>query len=133
VGFHRVARAEEIPPGQTRFFVLGDTPVVLSNCEGRMYAHYGLCPHQGFPLDGASLWDDLLTCPWHNYQYRLDTGENFYPRRVYPADMQEEVARLRRFRVEVRDGEIWVDLEESSPGCLCRLGGSGSPSDRTER
>jgi nitrite reductase/ring-hydroxylating ferredoxin subunit len=111
MAFEKVARAEQVPPGKTGFFLPRGRPVVLSNFEGRIYAHYGMCPHKGFPLEGAVLWDNLLTCPWHNYQYDLKTGENFYPRRVYPGDMKAQVIRLRRYPVQVRDGEVWVDLE----------------------
>ena len=116
MGFSRVARAEEIPPGQTRFFVVAGKPVVLANFEGRIYAYYGLCPHRGFPLDGADLWDNLITCPWHNFQYDVRTGRNHYPKNVYPGDLPEvqtQVEPLKHHPVEMRNGEVWVDPEES--------------------
>ncbi len=89
-------------------------PVILANYEGRIYALYGLCPHQNNPLEGAQLWGCLLDCPWHHFQYDVRSGENHFPRNVYPEDMQElqgQVRPLNTYPVEIREGEIWVDLE----------------------
>jgi nitrite reductase (NADH) small subunit len=113
VAFQRVARVGEIPPGQTRYFVVGRAELVLANRSGRIYALHGRCPHQGNPLEGAALWDNLLTCPWHQFQYDVATGENHYPKNVYPPDLprlQAQVRPLRTYPVDIRGGEIWVDL-----------------------
>jgi 3-phenylpropionate/trans-cinnamate dioxygenase ferredoxin component len=111
VSFRKVARVEEIPPGQARVFRVEGAFIALANAEGRIHALDGVCPHQGKLMDGARLWGGLLTCPWHNYQYDIGTGENVYPRRVYPADLQTGVRGLAVFPVQVRDGEVWVELQ----------------------
>lgn len=113
MAFERVSRVEEIPRGGTRFFTVRNRPVLLSNRHGTIHAHYGRCPHQGNTLEGARLWDNLLTCPWHQFQYDIRTGENVYPRNVYPADLSHldrQLLPLRTYPVEVRGGEVWVDL-----------------------
>jgi len=33
------------------------------------------CAHMGMPLDGGQVDQGLLTCPYHGFSYRLDTGE----------------------------------------------------------
>ncbi len=114
MGFKKLARADEIPPGQTRFFCPGKTPVILANYRGSIYALHGICPHQYNPLEGAILWDHLLECPFHHFQFDVRTGANHYPRNVYPKDMphlQRQVRPLRTYAVEVRDGDVWVDLQ----------------------
>lgn len=114
MGFHRAGRVDEVPPGQTRFVQVNGTPVLLANRAGEIYALYGLCSHRGHPLEGATLWDDLVDCPWHHFQYDLRTGGNYYPKNVYPRDLpslQGQVAPLRTYRVELRDAEIWVEVE----------------------
>lgn len=78
--------------------------------EGSIHALSGICPHRWNPLSGARVWGGLLTCPWHNYQYDVRTGENHYPRNVYPPDLRDTVASLQTYGVEVRGAEIWVDL-----------------------
>lgn len=104
---------EDVPSGQTRFYVLRGRPLVLARWEGHIYALSGLCPHKWKPLSGARIWGGLLTCPWHNFQYDLRTGENHYPQNVYPGDegrLREQVAPLETYPVEIRGDEVWVDL-----------------------
>ncbi len=110
----RVARAEEVPPGRTCYRVVDGRPLLLVRQAGRIHAFDGRCPHRNNPLDGAVLWGDLITCPWHNFQYSVNTGENHYPRNVYPDDMPQlrsQLRPLRVYRAELRGGDIWVDLE----------------------
>jgi 3-phenylpropionate/trans-cinnamate dioxygenase ferredoxin component len=104
---------DEVPPGRTKFVRAGEIPVILANYHGRIYALSGLCPHRNNPLEGAVLWDDLIDCPFHHFQYDVRTGENRFPKNVYPEDMphlEQQVRSLQHYAVEVRDGDIWVDL-----------------------
>lgn len=111
--FQKLARAEEIPPGRTKLVRARAGPVILANWAGVIYALQGQCPHQDNSLEGALVWDYLLDCPWHHFQYDVRNGENHYPRNVYPEDMPRlgsQVQPLRTFPVQVREGEVWVDL-----------------------
>ncbi len=113
MAFQRLARADAIPPGQTKFFWVGEAPVIVANFAGRIYALHGRCPHRNYPLDGAAMWDHLLDCPWHHFQYDVRTGENYFPKNVYPADyprLQEQLRPLKTYPVRIEDGEVWVDL-----------------------
>ncbi|HSB15672.1 MAG TPA: Rieske 2Fe-2S domain-containing protein [Bryobacteraceae bacterium] len=109
----KLARAAEIPPGQTRFVWAGEAAVLLVNYRGAIYALSGICPHRNNPLEGAVLWGHLVDCPYHHFQYDVRTGENHFPKNVYPEDMpqlEQQVRPLRSYRVEVREGDVWVDL-----------------------
>lgn len=68
--------------------------------DGRVYAVDNRCPHMGFPLSKGSVRDGILTCYWHYARFDLKSGGTFD---LWADDM-------RTFPVEVRDGEIWVDL-----------------------
>ena len=112
MGFRKIARVEQIPPGRTGYFCVDTGPLVLANVAGEIFALSGTCPHQQNPLDGATLIDYLLDCPWHHFQYDVRTGLNHFPRNVYPADIpraQAQVGPLTRYLVEIRDDEIWVN------------------------
>lgn len=114
MAFQKVASLDEVPAGRTKFVCAGNRQIVLANWQGRVYALHGVCPHQGFPLEGAALWDNLIECPYHHFQYKVESGENHYPSNVYPQDypeLQKQLRPLRTYPVEVRDTEVWVDLE----------------------
>jgi nitrite reductase/ring-hydroxylating ferredoxin subunit len=99
----KVARLEDVPPGQSRLFAVGpDRAVVLVNRNGRVYALDGICPHQGFALEGASLEGNCLVCPHHNYGFDIRTGGNTYP---------GGAPGLRAYDVEIRDREIWAGIQ----------------------
>jgi nitrite reductase/ring-hydroxylating ferredoxin subunit len=60
------------------------------------------CPHMGFPLHRGTLSDGILTCHWHHARFDLTTGGTF----------DQWADDMRVFPVELRDGEVWVDLTE---------------------
>ncbi len=106
-------RVEDLPPGRTKLVYLEAKPVLLVNWQGTVYALSGVCPHQGKLLEGATVWDHVVDCPWHHFQFDVRTGENFYPRNVYPRDLphlERQVRPLSTYPVRIQEGEIWVDL-----------------------
>ena len=78
--------------------------------DGRVHALDNRCPHMGFPLHRGTLQDGILTCHWHHARFDLESGGTF--------DQFADEARV--FPVEVRDGEVWVDLSprEDRPAYL---------------
>ena len=42
--------------------------------SGDLYAVDNQCPHEGYPLVKGTVKDCILTCPWHNYKFRLQDG-----------------------------------------------------------
>lgn len=107
--FYKAGRVDEIPPGH-----MEGKPLVLAHWAGRFFALEGLCPHRQNPLEGAVLWDHLLDCPWHHFQHDIWTGENYFPKNVYPKDyakLERQLRPLRTDRAELRESELWVDLD----------------------
>jgi nitrite reductase/ring-hydroxylating ferredoxin subunit len=110
----QAGRVEDIPPGHTRFFCFDGKPVLVANRSGEFFALHGMCPHRGHSLEGAQLWDHLIDCPWHHFEYDVRTGENYFPKNVYPSDypeLQKQLRPLPTYRVELKDSEIWVEVE----------------------
>jgi len=58
------------------------------------------CPHMGFPLHRGSVADGILTCHWHHARFDLCSGGTF----------DQWADDLRRFPVEVRGDDVFVDL-----------------------
>ena len=76
--------------------------VLLLAVGDRQFAIANRCPHEGYPLsEGTEGPGCVLTCNWHNWKFDLASGEALVgrdPVRTYP--------------VELRGGEIFVDLRD---------------------
>ncbi len=79
---------------------LNGHPVVLIVQGERIYALDNRCPHMGFPLERGTVKDGILTCHWHHARFDMESGGTFDP---WADD-------VRAYPVEVRQGQVWVDL-----------------------
>lgn len=76
--------------------------IAVFDADGALYACNNRCPHEGFPLmEGVLTNGCQLTCNWHNWKFDLSSGET-----LVGGD------RLRRYPVERRGDDIWLDLAE---------------------
>ena len=66
-----------------------------------MRALSGVCPHQGGPLGEGALNGEIITCPWHMWEFHSRTGAcqfnerlviPTYPVRVEGSDILVEIA-----------------------------------------
>ena len=60
------------------------------------------------------MWDNLIDCPFHHFQYDVKAGRNYFPQNAYPKDypkLQEQLKPLKAYPVEVPNIEVWVDVE----------------------
>lgn len=117
MAFVRVTSVSRIPANACREFAVGKRRVLICAWRGRYYALSPMCSHEGNSLDGAAVWDGLLDCPWHHFQFDVETGENRYPKCVYPTDrpdLTDSVRALRTFALEVRGNDVYVDLSQPS-------------------
>ncbi len=108
--FVPVAEAAETPPGQIRGFTVRGRRLAVANVAGEFYAFLAACPHQAGPLEKGQLWGCEVVCPLHHYMFDVRTGENVYPRRVYPPDLAAGLKPLRTYRTRLRGGTVEVEL-----------------------
>lgn len=97
---HRIAGAKDIPNGEGREFVVAGRIVALFNVNGQFHALDGICPHAGGPLAKGTLHGNVVTCPWHGWQFDVTTGQH-----CLNAQLQHQ-----RFEVIVDDSGLWVDV-----------------------
>ena len=74
--FVKVASTQEIPEGEGRCFEVNDQQVAVFYVDGNFHAMDNVCPHQGGPLGEGELDGNLVTCPWHAWDFDVTTGEN---------------------------------------------------------
>jgi nitrite reductase/ring-hydroxylating ferredoxin subunit len=96
----RAARLDEVrAAGRIPVRVAGHSLALFFH-NGSVHALDNRCPHMGFPLHRGTLQNGILTCHWHHARFDLVSGGTF--------DQFADEARV--FPVEIRDGEVWVDL-----------------------
>ena len=112
--WHKVLKSEALPPGRLAGAVIAGKKVLLARLDdGTLAAASATCPHQGTDLTEGMLYFDGIDCPLHHYVYDLRTGENRYPRNVFPAHLAANLAPLPLYPVKEEEGWIWVRVLES--------------------
>ena len=110
--FIKVATRYEIEPGQMKVINIDDVVVVIVNLDGEYYAFEAICPHRDGPLYQGYLWKNSIECPWHHFRYDIRTGENIYPKNVYPniENLQRDLRPLHTYQVKVEGRDIKLRL-----------------------
>lgn len=73
--FLKVASLSDLAKGTCKTVQAGDKAIALFNVDGTVYALDNTCLHQGGPLGEGILEGDVVTCPWHMWEYNVRTGE----------------------------------------------------------
>jgi nitrite reductase/ring-hydroxylating ferredoxin subunit len=85
-----VGRVEDLPAGQRKIVRVGQREIGVFNSGGTLYALRNVCPHQGAPLclgpvtgtaPGEYIWGlegQVLRCPWHGWEFNMETGVGLY-------------------------------------------------------
>lgn len=98
-GWVDVAAANDIPEGRAVVFkIKGCERIAVFKHEGRVSAVSNVCAHQAGPLGEGKIVDGCITCPWHGYQYRPESGQSPPP---YTEKIPTYAVRIRGQRVEV--------------------------------
>jgi|WetSurMetagenome_2_1015567.scaffolds.fasta_scaffold79054_3 nitrite reductase (NADH) small subunit len=96
----RIASVSEVEPGQMLPANADGAEIVVCNDGGTLHAFQGLCPHRNGPLAQGNLADGRIICPWHAWEFRCDNGCYDY----------NDLIQLRRYPVQVEDGDIYVEV-----------------------
>lgn len=66
---------EDIPEGGILTRLHGGQDLLLYRNGSQVTCMPNECPHRGWPFDGGPVRGGVLICPFHGYEFRLDTGE----------------------------------------------------------
>jgi len=98
----KVAKVNEMPPGTCREFHANGKVIALFNANGQFYATDNTCLHRGGPLGQGVLEGEVVTCPWHGWQYNVTTGETVF----------NEQMKVETFEVKVEGDDIIVGFND---------------------
>jgi nitrite reductase/ring-hydroxylating ferredoxin subunit len=115
-----VCRLEDFPDGERKIVKAGPRSIGVFNVEGEFFAIRNRCPHQGGPLcigrlspwavasgPGKVTMDGpprLVACPWHGWEYDLETGQSF---------MGPGETRVKAYDVSVARGDALEDVRQA--------------------
>jgi nitrite reductase/ring-hydroxylating ferredoxin subunit len=71
-----VCAVDEIPENRAKIGLVAGERVAVFRYQGMISAVSNVCRHQNGPLGEGKIIDGCITCPWHGYQYRPDTGSS---------------------------------------------------------
>jgi nitrite reductase (NADH) small subunit len=100
MAFVRAAKKDEVPPGTIREFQLDGKTVAVANVDGKFSVINNVCLHRGGPLGEGELNGQIVTCPWHGWQYDVATGKL----------VTNPAVGVETYPVEVRGDDIFVDI-----------------------
>jgi 3-phenylpropionate/trans-cinnamate dioxygenase ferredoxin subunit len=99
----KVCSEEEISDGEIRAFDLNGARIILARKGDQVYALEDTCSHDGAELSDGDLVDGQIQCARHGGRFDLKTGE--------PTQMPVVVG-INSYKVEIRDGDVYVSLEK---------------------
>jgi nitrite reductase/ring-hydroxylating ferredoxin subunit len=70
-----VAREADIPDGERKIGQVDGLSIGVFHHQGKWYALRNSCLHRGGPVCTGTLAGDVLTCPWHGFQYNVTNGQ----------------------------------------------------------
>ena len=103
-GYIRAFSTTDIPNGSSRLWRHDSKRIAVWRVRDRFFAADNRCPHEGYALVKGDVKDDVLTCAWHNWKFRLADGENL-----------RQGENLRTYPVQVRDGALFIDVTDPEP------------------
>lgn len=95
-----VAAQSDCPEGQALEVVAAGKIIALFHTAEGFFATDGMCAHQGGPIAQGQLCGQIVTCPWHGWQFDVTTGKH-----------ELSPICLERYPVKVEEGRVWVDVE----------------------
>ncbi len=99
---HRVCRRDELKAGSGREFVVAGRVLAVFDLETGIKAVEGICPHAGGPLAQGMVRGEVVTCPWHGWQFNVATGAHqLNPRLCVPC-----------FPVTVDGDDVYVEIPD---------------------
>jgi nitrite reductase/ring-hydroxylating ferredoxin subunit/DMSO/TMAO reductase YedYZ heme-binding membrane subunit len=101
-----VGAADRIAEGRAIIGVVAGERVAVFRHQGRLSAVSNVCRHQNGPLGEGRIIDGCITCPWHGYQYRPDSGSS-------PPPFADSVPT---FNLRVAGGRVLIDPVPNPPG-----------------
>ena len=96
--FVRVTGTADVKPGHAIVAEVNGKTLAVFNVDGTFYAIDNTCIHRGGPLGEGDVEGNVVTCPWHGWEYNVTTGEC----------MNNPAAKVESYQVKVDGTDVKV-------------------------
>jgi nitrite reductase/ring-hydroxylating ferredoxin subunit len=96
--------ASKLSDGEPLGFTVGDQRVALYKVDDDIYATDDVCSHAFALLSTGFLEGHVVECPLHGAMFDVRDGKC----------RSGGYRDIRAFKVEIRDGEVYVDLDQAA-------------------
>lgn len=93
-----VAAAGELNEGGSKAIEANGNNIALFRQGEEYFAVANECAHYGAPLCGGMVRNGAVMCPWHGWQFDLQTGEC----------LSAPGCNIETYQVKVEDGEVKI-------------------------
>lgn len=94
-----VASVEELKEKRKIVDVNG-IPVAIIPVNGKIVAIENVCAHKQGPVGEGDIEGNVITCPWHGWEFDLTTGKSL----TFPTKS------IRKFPVKIQNGRVFVEV-----------------------
>jgi len=99
-----ISALDEIPENEPWAFEQDGLALVLVRKGNEVFALEDVCSHMEVPLSFGSMVDEfVIQCSAHGARFDIRTGKNL----SFPA-----VTPVRSYKTEVREGKVYVKIED---------------------
>jgi len=102
----QVCAAADVPENGVISREVGDELVAIYHINGVFYATQGSCTHAFANLADGILEGEEIECSFHFGKFHVPSGKAIEAPCFVP---------LKTFKTEVRDGQVFVDLDTPAP------------------
>lgn len=89
-----------LPPGSSAEVVAEGKVFAVFNVDGTIHVLDGICPHAGGPLGKGMLRGNIVTCPWHGWQFDVSSGQHCLNHRLCQ----------KRYEAKIEDGQVVAEI-----------------------
>src|SRR3990172_5315484 len=74
--------------------------IAVFNIDGKLYGIESDCKHMKASLRKGNVQNDIVTCPWHHWQYDIKTGQC----------LTVDKFKLKTYQVEIEGNNVYIIL-----------------------
>lgn len=89
-----------VPPGSSAEIVADGRIFAVFNVDGTFHVVDGICPHAGGPIGKGTLRGNIVTCPWHGWQFDVSTGQHCLNQRICQTP----------YEARIEDGKVIAEI-----------------------